>query len=195
MNENLHKSVFLTAPAITLGIGLVAPLMADAPLKVNLYLGGASLLSLTVITFIIALFTGRLPHNNRTGIAIVLAGGAVSAGTVIGSLFFGETHLPVETLAPLLISTALIALHTEAYSVNKPLQPALIDALGIGTVFMLLLIGCGFIGDLVRQPLFHLETIAEILRFFHTMPGIFLLAGLAAAFMAFLTKPRKRRQQ
>ncbi|MBN1129091.1 MAG: hypothetical protein JXA71_08895 [Chitinispirillaceae bacterium] len=195
MNENLNKSIFLTSPAVVLGVGLIAPLMANASPWVHLYLGGAAMASLTLITIVSCLFTNRLPYNSRIPIAIVLSGGTVSAMAVIGSHFFNESRLPVETIVPLLMVVSIMALHTEAYDVKKPLQPALIDAFGIGILFLSLLILCGLIRDLALRLLIAKGVTGSMAGFFHTLPGIFLVVCLVIAGIVYVTTSAGWRQR
>jgi Na+-translocating ferredoxin:NAD+ oxidoreductase RnfE subunit len=194
MNENMAKSLFRTAPGILLGSGLIAPLCSNQPLSGHLALGGVATLSFLFMMLVIAIFGERIPHNGRAAFAALLTGGTVSIAAIVISPFFRENRLPVETMAPLLLVAALLALYTEAYAVKKRIQPVLLDTAGIGLGFITLLCLCGGVRDLAANHFGGNKMIIpgmEPVAYFETPSGIFLIVALAVALFTLFSKKKK----
>jgi Na+-translocating ferredoxin:NAD+ oxidoreductase RnfE subunit len=195
MNENMAKSLFRTVPGILLGSGLIAPLCSNQPLSGHLVLGAIATLSLFIMMLVIAIFGERIPHNGRAAFAALLTGGTVSLAAIAITPFFRQNRLPVETIAPLLIVAALLALYTEAYAVKKRIQPVLLDTVGIGLSFIVLLCLCGGVRDLAVNHFVGKKMIIpgmEPVAYFGTPSGIFLIVALAVAIIAFFSNRKKR---
>jgi Na+-translocating ferredoxin:NAD+ oxidoreductase subunit E len=134
-------------PAQVLGLGLVAPLLAEAPLGTDALLGGIAAVSLIITGAVIAVLGMRIPANVRSGVSVLVAGGVLTVAKIAVSAFPDARNIPVETLAPLLFCAAVVAAATGAYAVKKKSVPVLFDGVGIGFCFSLLLCGCGALRD------------------------------------------------
>jgi Na+-translocating ferredoxin:NAD+ oxidoreductase RnfE subunit len=191
-SENMTKSLFRTVPVIIIGIGLIAPLLAHLSFLRSTAVGGIAVVSLLIITSIIALFGARIPHNARTSLAVILTSGIITLAFLAVMPFHKGHRLPLETLAPLLITVALISLHTEAYNVKKRMQPILFDASGIGLSFTVLLCLCGFVRDALGKGLLGTKTVLPPVAFFLTPSGIFLIVAVMLAIFSLIAKKNKR---
>ena len=195
MNEDLKKSLIVTVPLLVLGLGLIAPAVANLPLVINIYLGICATVTLILTGYIIALFSLRIPKNARIGIAILVAGGTLTMVKIAADKLLAAS-LPFGTLVPLAIIASVLAADGEAYAVKKKLLPVAFDGFGIGIAFTMLLVLVSCIRDVAGKKLFAGKTIMplEPLAFFATTPGILLLTAAAAVCIGLVTAKRKKRE-
>jgi Na+-translocating ferredoxin:NAD+ oxidoreductase subunit E len=170
MREELNKSLLITAPLPLLGIGIIAPLSANGSLRMNALLGLVAVASLVVSNVIIACAGQRVPANARGGIAMLIAGGVLTLAKISVEIVMPIWQVPVETLAPLLVMSAVIAVDSKAYAVKKKEIVVLFDAFGIGLGFTLLLSAAGELCTLAGT--------GGVFAFFNTCPGVFSVAAI-----------------
>ena len=169
------RGLFFRSPAIILGIGLPAPLLAGKPLHGDAVLGLFSLVMVMAATLAIAMFTPPAPRNARTGIAILIAAGVAAMASAAAA---GQA--PVGTLLPLLFFIAATAADRDSYAVKGGVVLAAADSLCIGAAFTIALCAAGILRDAIGTDRFdavlHLHGIAPF-AFFSGAPGIFFLVA------------------
>ena len=173
MRDELKKSLLRTVPAPLIGLGLVAPLCACGSLRADVLLGIIAVASLVVTGTAVAAANLRFPANVRIGLSVFIAGGVLTIAKIIATAFPRGGSVPVETLAPLIFSAAIIAAGTEAYAVKKKSLAVLFDGLGIGLLFTLLLCACGILRSTAAR--------SGVFSFFiGGTPGVFFVAAIVS---------------
>jgi Na+-translocating ferredoxin:NAD+ oxidoreductase subunit E len=195
MNEDLKKSLFLTSPALILGLGIIAPLYAGGSLRENALLGILAMVMISLSTTVLAALRPLISKNGRVGIAVLVAGGLLTIAKIAGSAISPGVSLPVETLMPLLLIAAVLASVTDAYEVKNKLSSTLFDGGAIGISFLLLLCFAGLIRDLLGNDTFAgLPVISGLrpypFRVVALVPGVLLISAL----IVLLLRKKKRGQ-
>lgn len=191
MNENLKKSLFLNSPAVILGIGIIAPLCACTPLRTNAMLAILAMIAMIISNGILTALRPATPKNGRIGVAVLVTGGLLTIVKVTVTFVSTAQALPVETLAPLMLMTAVIGSITNDYDVKRKLSASIFDGVAIGLSFGALLCLAGVLRDLLGQNTFlDLSAIPwfQSMRIFLLVPGVLLLSG----FISFLLPKKKR---
>ncbi|MBN2035416.1 MAG: hypothetical protein JW768_01620 [Chitinispirillaceae bacterium] len=191
----MSKSLIRTSSAIVLVPGMVAPLLANQSIEAHVVMGLVAMVSLLIINLAISILGRAIPHNARSGFALLLVAGIVTLAAIVCSPLLLTHRLPCETLAPLLCCAALCALHTEAYAVRHSIRAAFLDALALGLSFSLLLCAAGIIRDILGKNLFlsmPCMTGYAPAAFFLSVPGIFIIVAGAGALMTLLSLRTKR---
>jgi Na+-translocating ferredoxin:NAD+ oxidoreductase subunit E len=151
MHDEVKKALIFRAPALILGIGLIAPLIAHGTLHDDLVLGSTATVVIIVVGVVIAAIGRRIPRNARVGFAVFLAVGVLTITTITLSGFKVLGDASVETLAPLVMVSAFLATATNAYGQKKRLVTVLFDGIGIGLSFTLLLCGVAGLRDAIGR--------------------------------------------
>ena len=191
MNEDLKKSPFLNAPALILGIGIIAPLYAGGALPINALLGIIAVLLISISNALLAALRPRTAKNGRIGIAVLVTGGLLTIAKVALSAAPLTASVPAEALAPLMLIVAVFASMTDAYEVKKKFMLALFDGAATGLSFLLLLCVAGILRDLLGNNTFINPPAIHGFRPLHIfilVPGVFLFV----AFFAWLLPKKKR---
>jgi electron transport complex protein RnfE len=195
MNEDLKKSLIVTVPLLVLGLGLIAPAVANLPLVTNIYLGICATVTLILAGYVIALFSLRIPINARIGMAMLSAGGILTMVKIAADRLLAP-GLPLGTLVPLAIIASVLAADGEAYAVKKKFLSVTFDGFGIGVGFTVLLVVVSIIRDVAGKNLFAGKTIMHLepIAFFATTPGVLVVTAAAALCIGLVTAKRKKRE-
>jgi Na+-translocating ferredoxin:NAD+ oxidoreductase subunit E len=191
MNEDLKKSLFFKSSMPILGLGIIAPLYAGAPLHTNALLGILAVIVLILSNVTLAALRAGTPKNARIGIALLITAGLLTIANIALSAFPLAAPLPIETLSPLMLIAAVLASVTDAYDGKKKLSLALFDGAEIGFSFMLLLCLSGVVRDLLGTNTFNKLPVMygfQPLRILVLVPGVLLVAALIVFFL-----PNKKR--
>ena len=180
--------------ASILGIGLPFPLLVRQSLITDALLGLIAALSLFCTAVVVAIVGPRLAKNSRTGIALLTAGGIVTIAAIAARAIPLHARIPVETLAPLLLFFAAVAVDRGVYAVKQGFTHAFIDSIAVAACFTALLCGAaGLQHDIGKFSSIFAARIPgfDAVRFFIELPGILLIIACGAAVVELLSRQKQ----
>jgi electron transport complex protein RnfE len=138
------KGLWVDNPVLRQLLGL-CPALAVTNSAINgLAMGLATTFVLLCSSIIISSLRKLFPHQVRIASYIVIIATFVTVADRFLAAFFPEISKALGPYVPLIVVNCLILGRQEAFSSKQPLGRSILDALGMGTgfVFVLLLLGC-----------------------------------------------------
>ena len=175
----LAAGLWWNTPGLAVLIGLCPLLAASRTLAGGLALGIASLAVLCSSSAIAAVLGRRIPPRLRTAAFLIVIVALVTAVDLLFQARWLHLHGEVGLFVPLIVTNCVILARTEDFAAHHGLWPALLDAVGYGAGFTLVLGGLGALREVFAPGLL----VAGL------APGaLFLLALLVALRQAWLAR-------
>ncbi|PIE35234.1 MAG: electron transport complex subunit RsxE [Gammaproteobacteria bacterium] len=158
-------------PALVKLLGLCPLLAVSNSVANGLALGLATLLVLVVANGSVSLSRPLLMPEIRIPLYVLIIAGTVTVIELIMAAWFPALHRSLGIFLPLIVTNCLIIGRAEAFAARQTLGPALVDALSMGTGFLIVLVLLGGMREWLGQTL-----LIALLP-----PGAFILLGLFVA--------------
>jgi electron transport complex protein RnfE len=149
----LAKGLWWNAPGMASLLGICPLLAGSTTLATGFALGSASLLVLCASNVLAALLRHSLPPRLRAGSQLLLIAALVTAVDLIFQAGFFDLHGQVGLFVPLIAANCLILARAESFASQRGWWPALLDGLGHGVGFTVLLAGIGALRELLAPAL------------------------------------------
>lgn len=177
----LADGLWWNTPGLASLIGLCPLLAASRTFATGMALGLASLAVLCASNVLVSALGRGIHQRHRPAAFLLLIAALVTAVDLLFQARWFELHGQVGLFVPLIVVNCLILGRAESCAAHRDPWPALLDGLGYGAGFTLLLAGLGAIR----------EALAPGLLVAALPPGaFFLLAGLVALRQAWLARRR-----
>ena len=167
----LAEGLWWQTPGLAQLIGLCPLLAASRSLAGGLALGVASLAVITFSNVLVSALGRRLDPRVRLPAFLLLIAGLVTATDLLFQAHWFELHGEVGLFVPLIVVNCMILSRAEGFAVTNGVWRALLDGLGYGLGFTLLLAGLGALREVLAPAL----PVADL-----PAGALFLLAGLVA---------------
>ncbi|MBL8200426.1 MAG: electron transport complex subunit RsxE [Chromatiales bacterium] len=177
----LADGFWWNAPGLASLIGLCPLLAASRTLATGVALGLASLAVLCASNVLVAAVGHGVPPRFRSAAFLLLIAALVSAVDLLFQARWFDLYGQVGLFVPLIVTNCLILGRAEAFAVHQGPWPALLDGLGYGAGFTLLLGGLGALRELLAPVLLVAALPAG---------AFFLLAALVALRQAWHSRRR-----
>lgn len=192
---NLRRGLWTENPGLVQLLGL-CPLLAVSTSFVNgLGLGLATLFVLTLSNLLVSATRRWIRDEIRIPIYVLIIASLVTCIELIFKAWFPLLDQSLGIFIPLIVTNCAIVARAEAFASRNPVAASIVDGIGMGTGFALLLVSLGAFRELVGQAtLFsRLDTLigGEPMRglviadggllFVILPPGAFLCLALAVA--------------
>jgi len=175
----LADGLWWNTPGLAALIGLCPLLAASTRFDTGVALGLASLAVLCASNVLVSAVGRRIPQRLRPGAFLLLIAALVTAIDLVFQARWFGLHGQVGLFVPLIVTNCLILGRAEAFATQRGLWPSLLDALGYGAGFTLLLGALGALREFLTPGLL----VAAL------PPGaLFLLAALVALRQALLSR-------
>lgn len=175
----LADGLWWNTPGLASLIGLCPLLAASTRFDTGVALGLASLAVFCASNVLVSALGRRIPPSFRPGAFLLLIAALVTAVDLVFQARWFGLHGQVGLFVPLIVTNCLILGRAEAFAAHRGLWPSLLDALGYGTGFTLLLGGLGALRELLAPGLLVAGLPAG---------ALFLLAALVALRQAVSTR-------
>lgn len=175
----LADGLWWNTPGVASLIGLCPLVAASTRFDTGVALGLASLAVLCASNVLVSALGRRMPPAVRPAAFLLLIAALVTAVDLVFQARWFELHGQVGLFVPLIVTNCLILGRAESFAARRRPWPALLDAVGHGAGFTLLLGGLGALREFLAPALL----VAAL------PPGaLFLLAALVALRQAWLSR-------
>lgn len=140
--------IFKQNPVLVLMIGL-CPLLAVSTSAINsLGMGLAASFVLVCSSFVVSLIRKFIPEGIRIPIFIIIISTFVTIADLAMHAYFPPLHKALGVFVPLIVVNCVILGRAEVYAYRNPVFSSLLDALGMGIGFTLIITLIGAIREL-----------------------------------------------
>ncbi len=188
--ENFLKGLLKENPVFVMLLGMCPTLGVTTTAFNGLGMGMATLFVLLMSNIVVSLIKSQVPEKVRIPAFIVIIASFVTLVEMILEAYIPFLYEQLGIFIPLIVVNCLILGRAEAFASKNNLTSSVVDALGMGTGFILALTALGATREILGNgSIFDLRLVSEeanTLILFILPPGAFLaLAYLAALFNRF----------
>ena len=188
--ENFLKGLLKENPVFVMLLGMCPTLGVTTTAFNGLGMGMATLFVLLMSNIVVSLIKSQVPDKVRIPAFIVIIASFVTLVEMILEAYIPFLYEQLGIFIPLIVVNCLILGRAEAFASKNNLTASVVDALGMGTGFILALTALGATREILGNgSIFDLRLVSEeanTLILFILPPGAFLaLAYLAALFNRF----------
>ena len=169
--EIFRSGIWSNTPGMAQLLGLCPLLAVSRTLITGLALGIATLLVVCATNALVSLTRRWIDARVRLPALVLIIAAFVTSVDLLFKAYWFELHGEIGLFIPLIVTNCVILSRAEAFASRNPLLPALLDGLGHGLGFLLVLAVLGAVRELVGNGLL----IASL-----PPGGFFALAGLIA---------------
>jgi electron transport complex protein RnfE len=169
--EILQSGIWSNSPGMAQLLGLCPLLAVSRTLLAGLALGIATLLVVCATNALVSLTRHWIDARVRLPVLVLIIATFVSSVDLLFKAYWFDLHGEIGLFIPLIVTNCVILGRAEAFASRNPLLPALLDGLGHGLGFLLVLAVLGAARELAGGGLL----IASL-----PPGGFFALAGLIA---------------
>lgn len=149
----LAEGLWWRTPGLAQLIGLCPLLAGSRTLATGFALGVASLAVITASNVLVSALGRRLDPRVRLPAFLLLIAGLVTATDLLFQAHWFDLHGQVGLFVPLIVVNCMILARAEGFAVANGVWRALLDGLGYGLGFTLLLSGLGALRELLAPGL------------------------------------------
>lgn len=191
--ENFLKGILKENPVFVMLLGMCPTLGVTTTAFNGLGMGVATLFVLLMSNIVVSLIKKQVPDKVRIPAFIVIIASFVTLVEMILEAYIPFLYEQLGIFIPLIVVNCLILGRAEAFASKNNLGASIVDALGMGTGFILALTALGATREVLGNgSIFDLRLFSEDANTFILFilpPGAFLaLAYLAALFERFTRK-------
>lgn len=191
--NNFTKGIFSQNPSLKLLLGFCPTLAVTTSAINGLGMGLCTLGVLICSNVVISAVAKFIPDNVRIPCYIVIIASFVTTADLLLQAFLPDLHKALGIFIPLIVVNCLILGRAEAYANKNPVLSSLVDALGMGLGFTLVLTGLGIVREFLGSGSFFGMSldISNPITIFILPAGGFLTLGFTIALVNFITLKRK----
>lgn len=178
-------------PLLVLNIGLCSSLGVTTSIFNGLGMGMGMTFVLLMSEIVISLFRKNIPTSIRLPIFIIIIAAFTTIVQLVLQAYVESLYDALGVFLPLIVVNCIIMGRVEAFASKNLIGDSVLDALGMGIGYTMVLVTISFIrellggGTLMAGTALKVEIIPEAYRIsiFNSAPGGFLVFGLLAAFV------------
>ena len=177
--EIFTAGIWSNNPGMAQLLGLCPLLAVSRTLLTGLALGIATLLVICATNVLVSVARRWIDARVRLPALVLIIAAFVTSVDLLFKAWWFDMYGEIGLFIPLIVTNCVILSRAEAFAIRNPLLPALLDGLGHGLGFLLVLTALGAARELFSQGLL----IASL-----PPGGFFALAGLIALRNVLLTR-------
>ncbi len=191
--NNFTKGIFSQNPSLKLLLGFCPTLAVTTSAINGLGMGLCTLGVLICSNVVISAVARFIQDNVRIPCYIVIIASFVTTTDLLLQAFLPDLHKALGIFIPLIVVNCLILGRAEAYANRNSVLNSLVDALGMGLGFTLVLTGLGIVREFLGSwSFFGISlNISNPITIFILPAGGFLTLGFVVALVNFITLKRK----
>lgn len=193
MLRHLTKGIIKENPILILTIGLCPALACSTTTYNGFGMGLAVIFVLTCSNFLISIFKNAIPQDMRIPIFITVIATFVTIVDYIIKAYFPILSESLGVFIPLIVVNCIILARAEVFASKNKIIHSLLDGLGMGIGFTLVLTIVGTIRELIGNgTILGKSIITNPCIIFILPPGAFLSFGLLVSFVKFIEIKTKK---
>ena len=195
MSEKSNKlKIFINGflrenPLLVLNIGLCSSLGVTTSIFNGIGMGVGMTFVLVMSEFVISIFRKLIPSAIRLPVFITVIAAFTTIVQLVLNAYVESLYNALGVFIPLIVVNCIIMGRVEAFASKNKLGDSILDGLGMGIGYTIVLVGISLIrellggGTLFAGTAFKLEVLPEAFRIgiFNSAPGGFLVFGILAA--------------
>ena len=191
--NNFTKGIFSQNPSLKLLLGFCPTLAVTTSAINGLGMGLCTLGVLICSNIAISIVARFIQDNVRIPCYIVIIASFVTVTDLLLQAYLPELHKSLGIFIPLIVVNCLILGRAEAYANKNTVLNSLVDALGMGIGFTLVLTGLGIIREFLGSGSFFGMglNISNPITVFILPAGGFLTLGFTVALVNFISNKKK----
>jgi electron transport complex protein RnfE len=138
-------------PGLVQLLGLCPLLAVSTSLGSGLGLGLATLAVLVASNLAAALVGRHLPPEIRIAVFVLLIAGLVTGVELSLAAWLPGLHAALGIFLPLIVTNCLLLARAEAFASRRPVGEAVLDGLGMGAGFLLVLVALGAVREMLGR--------------------------------------------
>ena len=180
----LTKGIIRENPVLTMLLGLCPVLGVSTTAAGSLGMGLTTLLVLVCSVASVSFLKNIIPSRFLLLCSLIIISAFVSTADILISAYLPRLHKTLGIYLPLIVVNGIILNRTELFAAQNTLKPAILDALGMGTGFTLIITVLGIFREIIGAgTLFGLRLLPDSALIFLLPPGAFF--ALACLFILF----------
>ncbi|MDR1543860.1 MAG: NADH:ubiquinone reductase (Na(+)-transporting) subunit D [Prevotellaceae bacterium] len=153
LNENLKDTLFAPLsknnPISVQVLGICSALAVTAELKPALVMGLSVMIIVAVSNLIISLMRNTIPNSVRIIVQLVVVAAVVTVVSEILKAFAYDVSVQLSVYIGLIITNCILMGRLEAFAMSNKPAPSLLDGIGNGVGYALILVIVGFFRELL----------------------------------------------
>ena len=187
--KTFTKGFFIENPLLVLNIGLCSSLGVTTSIFNGLGMGVGMTFVLVMSEIVISIFRKLIPSAIRLPVFITVIAAFTTIVQLVLNAYVESLYNALGVFIPLIVVNCIIMGRVEAFASKKNVGDAILDALGMGIGYTIVLLAISLIrellggGTLFAGTALKIEVIPEAYRIgiFNSAPGGFLVFGILAA--------------
>ena len=180
----LTKGIIRENPVLTMLLGLCPVLGVSRTAAGSLSMGLTTLLVLVCSAASVSFLKNIIPPRLRLLCFLIIISAFVSTADILISAYLPQLHKTLGIYLPLIVVNGIILNRTELFAAQNNLKSAVLDALGMGTGFTLIITVLGIFREIVGAgTLFGFRLLPDSALILLLPPGAFF--ALACLFIVF----------
>lgn len=191
LSNEFTKGIIKENPVLGLMLGLCSVLAVSTEAKNAIGMGAAMTFVLLGSNILVSLLRNSIPGKVRIPVFLIIIGSFTTIVDLIMNAYAPAVHKNLGIFIPLIVVNCIIIARAEAFASRKPVLDSIIDALGMGFGYTLVLFIIAAIREISGNGTFYgakLFTNFSPVLVMMLPPGAFILMGL---FMALLRSIKK----
>ena len=195
MSEKSNKlKIFINGflrenPLLVLNIGLCSSLGVTTSIFNGIGMGVGMTFVLVMSEIVISIFRKLIPSAIRLPVFITVIAAFTTIVQLVLNAYVESLYNALGVFIPLIVVNCIIMGRVEAFASKNKLGDSILDGLGMGIGYTIVLVGISLIrellggGTLFAGTAFKIEVLPEVYRIgiFNSAPGGFLVFGILAA--------------
>ena len=187
--QTFIKGILVENPLLILNIGLCSALGITTSIFNALGMGAGMTFVLVMSELVISIFRRHIPASIRLPVFIIIIAAFTTIVQLVLQAYVPALYDALGVFIPLIVVNCIIMGRVEAFASKNKIGDAILDGLGMGIGYTIVLIAISLIrellggGTLFAGTAFKLEIIPEAYRIgiLNSAPGGFIVFGIVAA--------------
>ena len=187
--KTFTKGFFIENPLLVLNIGLCSSLGVTTSIFNGLGMGLGMTFVLVMSEIVISIFRKLIPSAIRLPVFITVIAAFTTIVQLVLNAYVESLYNALGVFIPLIVVNCIIMGRVEAFASKNKLGDCVLDGLGMGIGYTIVLVGISLIrellggGTLFAGTALKIDVIPEAFRIgiFNSAPGGFLVFGILAA--------------
>ncbi|MEW6555718.1 MAG: electron transport complex subunit E [Elusimicrobiota bacterium] len=191
LSNEFTKGIVKENPVLGLMLGLCSVLAVSTEAKNAIGMGCAMTFVLLGANILISLLRKTIPQKVRIPVFLIVIGSFTTIVDLLMNAYFPLIHKNLGIFIPLIVVNCIIIARAEAFASKKLVLDSMIDALGMGLGYTLVLFIIASIREITSNgSFFGLKLFAEFTPVLIMMlpPGAFITIGLLIAILRTIKK-------
>lgn len=186
LSNEFTKGIIKENPVLGLMLGLCSVLAVSTEAKNAIGMGSAMTFVLLGSNILVSLLRNSIPRKVRIPVFLIIIGSFTTIVDLVMNAYAPAIHKNLGIFIPLIVVNCIIIARAEAFAAKKPVLDSIIDALGMGFGYTLILFIIAMIREISGNGTFYgIKLFSNFSPVLIMMlpPGAFITIGLIMALL------------